>query len=407
MVTDAIAINTGFRQGRHAKWELAGLANGSSSISSTPFSSDFSNSLAAPYLVEPKYILESFTNQHDFITELYQQPAFRAQFQDRPPDMYDRKDRIKVWTAMYEHQKNIGAYDPLWGTLDQIRIYLQRFTRHSEFDVSDFGEMFIKRDLPMSLSGRVLQDCGVYAMSVASELYAVTKAAQVPDVSFMLYTVPGHVTLVVSQPDSFYVVNNDQVLGPYILSGLSEEDKTAVIFQQIAIVNADGNKLKSWISPVARLDLGTSLKQSQKKFDERAWEKYTDLTTYALKHQESGAHIRDIIMGTDKAWAELHREVGSLVGKPQDNIQRGLSSHGGSMVCSTTLICSPRVKRPYIDPRNSTRTSPAALMCTTPRSRSRRTTWRHRWLTCRTIPRTFAGRAILMQAPNQSRSLSR
>lgn len=309
-VADAIAINMLDMGDRHARWKLAGLSKDSASIDTFALSKDFTQSLAAPALVHPKYLLESMMDQHDFVTMLYHHKPVREKFHDRPPDMQKREDRITVWAALYESFANHGQNsDPLWATLERIEIYLQRFTRHSEFDVSDFGEVFMNRDLPISLSGRVLQDCGVYATTVASELHAVTEMLGIPDVTFMLYTVPGHVSLVISKPDSFYVVNNDQVLGPYILSGLSEEEKTNVIFQQIAIVNADGNGLDAWISPVARLDLGTSLEQSQKEFDERMWEKYTRLTSYAMKHQESSANIKNIIHGTSETLKDLHPEM--------------------------------------------------------------------------------------------------
>src|SRR5690606_4686598 len=128
--------------------------------------------------------------QHDFVTMLYQHKPVREKFADAPPDMDRREDRIQVWAALYESLETYGQGDPVWGTLQRIELYLQRFTRHSEFDVSDFGKTFIDRDLPVSLSGRVLQDCGVYAMSVASELHAMAEIMQIPDLTFMLYTVP-------------------------------------------------------------------------------------------------------------------------------------------------------------------------------------------------------------------------
>jgi hypothetical protein len=114
-----------------------------------------------------------------------------------------------------EYGKQSG--DPLAQLLALMQRYLKAFTAHTEYNVRDFGTSYLDSTMPVDLAGRAARDCGVYALTVAYEVYrTASKAKPKLPVNFVLYTFLEHVALLIHHRDKnqFYIVNNDEISGP-------------------------------------------------------------------------------------------------------------------------------------------------------------------------------------------------
>ena len=77
--------------------------------------------------------------------------------------------------------------------------YLQAFTVHTGYNVRDWGTSYLDTEMPTDLAGRAERDCGVYALTVAWDVYQTVKRGDPKlDVTFYLVTMLEHVTLVIT-----------------------------------------------------------------------------------------------------------------------------------------------------------------------------------------------------------------
>ena len=158
--------------------------------------------------------------QEDLLTEVLQQPQIRKRFGSRAIDMNDSATRFIVWNemlAVFQRQPAAGCPNALCSLLRLIERYLQNFTVHTGYNIDDFGVSYLDRQFPEDLLGRVVRDCGVYAVTVAYEVYRAASSAKpkVP-VRLQLFNTLEHFMLVVHDDTSkeHYVVSNDQIVGP-------------------------------------------------------------------------------------------------------------------------------------------------------------------------------------------------
>lgn len=158
--------------------------------------------------------------QEDFLTQLLAHPEIRRRFGSRRIDMNDDATRYAVWSemlAVFQRQPTAGCSNALCSLLRLIERYLQNFTVHTGYNIDDFGTSYLNRPFPEDLLGRVVRDCGVYAVTVAYEVYRSARAAkpQVP-VHLQLFNTLEHFMLVVHDDTTHehYVVSNDQIIGP-------------------------------------------------------------------------------------------------------------------------------------------------------------------------------------------------
>jgi hypothetical protein len=161
-------------------------------------------------------LFESIAGQEEYLTELFAYPEIRAEFRSSLPDLNRLSDRLRVWRTMYRvyQRENLN---PLAGLMGLIRQYLERFTFHSEYNIRDYGVSYLSSDFPVDLAGRAVRDCGVYALMTAYEVYHTARGASPRlNLDFRLYAMPEHVILVIHDrgEDNFYLVNNNQVIGP-------------------------------------------------------------------------------------------------------------------------------------------------------------------------------------------------
>jgi Domain of unknown function (DUF4157) len=212
--------------------------------------------------------------QTDFQAEIGRQPEIRKAFSDEPIDLNDTAKRQKVWQIMYGVFRKSGA-GALRSLMELIGRYLQAFTVHTMYNVRDWGKSYLDSEMPTDLAGRVEQDCGVYALTVAWDVYqTVNDGDGKLDVTFELTTMLEHVTLVITDKSAgeFYVVNNDQVSPPQ-----KGDPRTQVAPQYQAI-----RGLPYTVGPAVTVALG-STKDPEKKFHDEAWTRYLASVDWGLE----------------------------------------------------------------------------------------------------------------------------
>jgi hypothetical protein len=212
--------------------------------------------------------------QSDFQAEIGRQPAIRKAFGNAAIDMNDTKTRQKVWLLMYGVFKQSGS-GALGALMALIGRYLEAFTIHTQYNVRDWGKSYLDSDMPTDLAGRAERDCGVYALTVAWDVYQTVKRGDATlDVSFELVTMLEHVTLVIrdNSAGEHYVVNNNQV------SKAQKGDPLTQVAPQYGAIRG----LAHTVGPAVTVGLG-STKDPQKKFHDDAWTRYLAAVDWGLK----------------------------------------------------------------------------------------------------------------------------
>ena len=212
--------------------------------------------------------------QTDFQAEIGRQPEIRKAFGNEPIDLNDTAKRQKVWQIMYGVYKSSGT-GALGSLMALIGRYLKAFTIHTTYNVRDWGKSYLDSEMPTDLAGRAEKDCGVYALTVAWDVYqTVKKGDSKLDVSFDLTTMLEHVTLVITDhsTNEYYVVNNDQVSPP----------QTGDPLTQVAPQYGAIRGLPYTVGPAVTMSIG-STKDPQKKFHDEAWTRYLAAVDWGLK----------------------------------------------------------------------------------------------------------------------------
>jgi hypothetical protein len=212
--------------------------------------------------------------QTDFQAEIGRQPEIRKAFGNEPIDLNDTTKRQRVWQIMYGvfQQSGAGALGSLMALIGR---YLKAFTIHTMYNVRDWGKSYLDSEMPTDLAGRAERDCGVYALTVAWDVYQTVKRGDPKlEVTFDLTTMLEHVTLVITDKSTgeFYVVNNDQVSPP------QRGDPLAQVAPQYGAVRG----LPYTVGPAVTVSLG-STKDPQKKFHDDAWTRYLASVDWGLK----------------------------------------------------------------------------------------------------------------------------
>ena len=212
--------------------------------------------------------------QAEFQGEIGRQPEIRKAFGDEPIDLNDTAKRQKVWLIMYGIYKQSGA-GALAALMALIGRYLPAFTIHTMYNVRDWGKNYLDSDMPTDLAGRAEKDCGVYALTVAWDVYQTVRRGDAKlDVSFSLMSMLEHVTLVITDKAAgeFYVVNNDQVSPP----------QHGDVLDQVAPQYGAVRGLPYTVGPAIPVALG-STKDPQAKFHDEAWTRYLASADWGLR----------------------------------------------------------------------------------------------------------------------------
>jgi hypothetical protein len=219
-------------------------------------------------------LLESISGQEEFLATLNNHPEIRAAFGTRRINMGDLNERLQVWRIMYRIFQREGPY-PLSSLLRLMEEYLKDFTRHTEYNIRDFGVSYLSTEFPEDLAGRVVRDCGVYALTVAYEVYRTARGATPRlNLDFRLYAMPEHVTLAIVDrtEDNYYVVNNNRIEGP----------RLGDVLEGVARAYATTFSRAYTVTPAIRVDIG-STRITDASFRERAWQNYRASTQWGLR----------------------------------------------------------------------------------------------------------------------------
>lgn len=220
---------------------------------------------------------QALTQQSDFQAELAREPAIRAAFPAFPIDLNDTKQRQKAWRVMYGVFAKAGG-NALGSLMALIGRYQKAFTIHTTYNVRDWGVSYLDSTMPTDLAGRVEKDCGVYALTVAWDVFQTAKhASPALDVNFELFSMLEHVALIVTDTaaNNFYVVNNDDISGPFTGSKLA---KVAQMYQGV-------RGLPYTVGPAVPVTLG-STRLSDSSFHDRSWTRYKNSADWGLSATE-------------------------------------------------------------------------------------------------------------------------
>ena len=156
-------------------------------------------------------VTEALYEQDALISSLYENPEIQKKFPSGTIDLSDSTNRRFVWRAVYASFES----SPLEQLLRLVESYQKAFTFHTVYNIRDSGVNYLTSEFPEDLMGRVVRDCGVYALTVAYDVFQVAKDVGL-DLDFEIYVMPDHAALVIEDKSSgeHYVVNNDDIKGP-------------------------------------------------------------------------------------------------------------------------------------------------------------------------------------------------
>ena len=244
--------------------------------------------------------------QADLQTELRREPAVRNAFGDEDIDLTQATNRHKVWGIMYGVYRRRGG-DALGPLMSLIGRYLKAYTYHTSFNVRDFGENYLDSPMPTDLTGRLVQDCGVYALNVAWDVMQTAKQADPAlKLTFTLATLLDHVILIIADKNSgaTYFVNNELITRRMPTPGYAPqfqrpeglprsadvflEDPPAVPPKPVDVDEEIGRQymllrnLPYLITPTNYLEIGTTADKPA-DFKKAAWKRYLAATAYMSK----------------------------------------------------------------------------------------------------------------------------
>jgi len=232
------------------------------------------------FRVTSSSLLETLFGQQEFLRDLYRNPEIVREFGNQTINMNDLASRLRVWHTMYRIYQTQFPDTAFQLLLQLIERYLMSFTVHTEYNIRDFGPDYIGTEFPEDLLGRAVRDCGVYALTVAYEVYrTVRNTSPSPQVDFQLYSMLDHVMLEIidRSQDAHYVVTNNQILGPR-----SGGDAGYLV----ARTYAEHTGHQYIVSPAVRLGLG-STSMDERNFRTFIWQRYQASRGWHLHPQVS------------------------------------------------------------------------------------------------------------------------
>jgi len=232
------------------------------------------------YSIEMGKLLDTFTGQEDFLTDLMRHPEIVNAFGDVAAiDMNNTEHRIRIWSILYRVWG--GSADAFGRVLDKVERYLKNYTLHTEYNIRDSGMPYFTSVMPTDMIGRAVRDCGVYAMMTAYEMYRMGVQHRL-DLRFRIISSLDHVVLVMfeTHQNQHFVLSNDTISGPF--PGVRQEDIISSVATNFGIVSNS----RYAITPAAGVDLGDT-GMSRRRFETTAWQRYQDIQNWGLRMQES------------------------------------------------------------------------------------------------------------------------
>jgi hypothetical protein len=216
---------------------------------------------------------EALMAQADFQAEIGRVPEVRAEFGSKIIDMNTAATRQKVWLIMFKSFAAAGQ-SPLGALMGLVGRYLKAYTIHTQYNVRDWGTSYLDSTMPTDLAGRAERDCGVYALTVAWDIYQTARQGDSSlDLAFDLVTMLEHVTLIITdrKAGEFFMVNNEVVTGPH--KGAPDRELSAAY--------GGVRQLPYTVGPSVPVQIGTT-KDLPRTFHDQAWTRYKAAVDWGL-----------------------------------------------------------------------------------------------------------------------------
>jgi hypothetical protein len=246
---------------------------------------------------------DALMGQADVQGELAREPEIRKAFRGQPVDLNDNAQRLKAWSIMYGIYQHRGP-GALGALMTLMGRYLKAYTYHTGYNVRDFGANYIDSKMPSDLAGRLVRDCGVYALTVAQDvLETVRKGNAKLKLDFTLATLLDHIILIITDDATgdTYLVNNDLITQFSRRTGYAPqferpaglpanvhlflEEPEPMPFNRDEEVGKQYAQLRNvpyLVTPVNYTRIG-STKDSGDAFKNKAWSIYGKTTAYMAK----------------------------------------------------------------------------------------------------------------------------
>jgi hypothetical protein len=108
-------------------------------------------------------------------------------------------------------ERTDGSEKALVAVINLLEKYLRVFTTHTPYNIEDFGDNLLTKTFPRDLAGRLIHDCGVYALRIAYILSLLRDHPKL-HLRFRYIVMPLHVGLIITGDGlPIFLANNDSI----------------------------------------------------------------------------------------------------------------------------------------------------------------------------------------------------
>jgi Domain of unknown function (DUF4157) len=314
-----------------------------------PLPAEIQGQQAVPHIATSEGAEDALAQQAGLLAELQREPEFRNAFKTETPDLNDQATRQRAWRVMYGVYARRDGH-PLGALMGLIGRYLKAYTIHTSFNVRDFGASYLDSRFPEDLTGRIVSDCGVYALNVAWDVFETVKTADPKlKVSFTLATLLDHIVLIIADDAAgqWYYVSNDQITPIPRTAGfiplfprpeglprsvdVFNEDPPAQApkdpdrDEQVGKQYGELRDLPYLIVPINYADLG-STKDRADAFKVGTWSKYEASTAYMARAADPAFVKKPMTLANLQTFSDASKQLDAALNAAASLDAAGLSS---------------------------------------------------------------------------------
>jgi hypothetical protein len=240
-------------------------------------------------------VAETLAGQREFVTGLLHHEEIRKTFASSLKtnldlDLQDVRVRTSVWSVLFKEFARAGNHNAIRLLIAYVQRYLALFTRHTYFNLRDSGTSYLSSNWPTDLTNRKLQDCGVYAVQTAYDLFRAVQGTRSLSLEFRFVTFLNHLCLVVYFDNAAFLVNNATIHLPVdvVPSGTPTADQriaAAFAWAEVAFTTVYDVDHIIFLAVVPRLSLDTN--RSDAEFKHRIWKMYQDSQGWGTTNDET------------------------------------------------------------------------------------------------------------------------
>jgi len=105
-----------------------------------------------------------------------------------------------------------GPAEALTAVIELLESFLQAFTTHTPYNIEDFGDNYLTKEVPRAMTGQLIRDCGVYTLRIAYMLSLLREHKDL-QLRFRFIVLPVHVGLIITGKDlPLYIAHNDRIV---------------------------------------------------------------------------------------------------------------------------------------------------------------------------------------------------